>query len=158
VTGRRATGPTSHPVGLGDPSVRPLLDGLTAVYAERYGAVDEMAKATGEQFAPPDGAFVVLVADGVTLAGGGLRRLDAGSCEIKRVWTSPRHLRRGLARRVVRELEEQAVRLGYRVARLETGPRQPEAAALYTRLGYRRIPVFGDYPHDVAFERELTAG
>lgn len=142
-------------VHLDDPRVQPLLAGLAAVYAERYGAVDEMAKATPAQFEPPDGAFVVLLDDGTPVAGGGLRRLDEQACEIKRVWTSPDHQRRGLASRVVRALEERAVRLGYRVARLETGPRQPEAVALYTRLGYRRVPVFGDYPQALAFERAL---
>lgn len=157
MTAARTTGPQPQVVRFDDPLVLPLLDGLAAVYAARYGAIDEMAKATAEQFQPPDGAFVVLLDDGATVAGGGLRRLDAQACEIKRVWTSPRHLRRGLASRVVRALEEQAVLLGYRVARLETGPRQPEAVALYTRLGYRRIPQFGDYSQAVAFEHDLTA-
>ncbi len=143
-------------VHLDDPLVRPLLDGLAAVYVERYGAIDEMAKATATQFEPPDGAFIVLLDGGTTVAGGGLRRLDEQACEIKRVWASPDRLRRGLASRVMAALEEQAVNLGYRVARLETGPRQPEAVALYTRLGYRRIPVFGDYPQAVAFERSLV--
>ena len=45
---------------------------------------------------------------------------------------------------------------GYAVVRLETGPLQPEAQAMYDRLGYRRIPVFGRYPTALAFERSLT--
>jgi hypothetical protein len=49
--------------------------------------------------------------------------------------------RRGLASRVL--------------ARLETGPLQPEAAALYGVRGYERIPVFGPYPDALAFEKPL---
>ena len=45
--------------------------------------------------------------------------------------------------------------------RLETGPRQPEAVALYTSAGYRPIAAFGAYTGDpdardsLFFERTL---
>ncbi|MBV6539828.1 GNAT family N-acetyltransferase, partial [Ursidibacter maritimus] len=48
--------------------------------------------------------------------------------------------RQGLARRVVEELEAEAVRQGYTRVYLTTGPRQPEAKALYLATGYS--PLF----------------
>ncbi|HET6963516.1 MAG TPA: hypothetical protein VFH58_02015 [Acidimicrobiales bacterium] len=39
---------------------------------------------------------------------------------------------------------------------LETGPLQPEAAALYDGRGYKRIPKYGPYPEALAFETELS--
>src|SRR5262249_30726919 len=45
------------------------------------------------------------------------------------------------------------------VARLETGVSQPEALALYNRLGYRKCAPFGAYVHplSVCMEKELAA-
>jgi len=144
-------------VSMDDPAVGPLLAGLAAEYAARYGdiGVDVMADATAAEFEPPDGGFVVLQEQGVTVAGGGLRGLGEGRCELKRMWTSPAHRRQGLAAQVVSALEDVAARRGYDVVRLETGPRQPEAIAMYARVGYTRIPVYGGYEQAVAFERRL---
>lgn len=44
--------------------------------------------------------------------------------------------RRGLARRVLAELERLAAARGYRSVYLTTGPRQPEAKHLYLNSGY----------------------
>ena len=46
---------------------------------------------------------------------------------------------------------------GYHTLRLETGPAQPEALALYERVGYLRIPTFGRYRDAIAFERSLPS-
>jgi GNAT superfamily N-acetyltransferase len=48
------------------------------------------------------------------------------------------------------DLETVARELGATRIVLETGPRQPEAIALYHRAGFADIPLFGDYldsPH-----------
>ncbi|HEX8497976.1 MAG TPA: GNAT family N-acetyltransferase [Actinomycetales bacterium] len=147
-------------VSMDDVAVEPLLAGLAAEYTARYGAAisaEVMAELTADELAPPGGGFVVLQDRGVTVAGGGLRGIGEGRCELKRMWTAPTHRRRGLAAQVVRALEDLASRRGYHVVRLETGPRQPEAIAAYARLGYTRIPVYGGYEEAVAFERRLPA-
>ena len=143
-------------VRLSDPIVSPLLAGLGAEYEHRYGAVAEMSLTHPDEFDPPDGTFVVLLDDDQTVAGGGIRRRDVDTCEVKRMWTSPHHRRRGLASTVLAALEEAARQLGYARVQLETGPSQPEAIALYGHLGYRMIPPFGPYQRAVAFERDLA--
>jgi ribosomal protein S18 acetylase RimI-like enzyme len=141
-------------VPLSDPSVAPLLDWLAGAYRTWYGAPDEVAPG---EFEPPAGAFVVLLDDtGVTVAGGGFRRVEDGVCEVKRVWTAPGHRRRGHASRVLAELERLAGERGYRRLRLETGPAQPEAEAMYRARGYRHTPWHAHYPSALAFEKELA--
>jgi len=142
---------------LTDVEVAPLLAGLAAEYHERYGSNDELRHASVEEFDPPDGAFVVLIDDGVTVAGGGFRLLEPGVCEVKRMWTHANYRRRGHAARVLDALEEKARAAGYHTLRLETGPLQPAAQALYAGRGYNRIPVFGRYEFALAFEVDLTA-
>jgi GNAT superfamily N-acetyltransferase len=138
-------------VDLTDPAVTPLLAGLEEEYHARYGSNDELRQSVPGEFVPPAGAFVVLLDGDITAAGGGYRAHGPGGCEVKRMWTHPDYRRQGLAGRVLDALEDLAVAAGYQQLVLETGPRQPEAAALYQRRGYTRIPAYGRYPDAVAF-------
>jgi GNAT superfamily N-acetyltransferase len=52
----------------------------------------------------------------------------------------------GVARVLLGALEDQARELGYTVARLDTGPRQPAAQHLYESAGYRPIANFNENP------------
>jgi GNAT superfamily N-acetyltransferase len=142
-----------------DPEVAPLLapviDGLAAEYLARYGEIDEMSSVSMTEFDPPDGTFVVVVDGGTVVAGGGLRRLSATTCEVKRMWTDAAHRRKGCATLVLHTLEEAGRAAGYDELWLETGPEQPEAFAFYTALGYRRIPFYGRYDRALAFALDL---
>ncbi|MEU0492816.1 GNAT family N-acetyltransferase [Nocardiopsis sp. NPDC006139] len=129
-----------------DPRVQGLLDGLLEEYTERYGAegaASELSRYPVSEFAAPHGRIVLAELDGEVVAGGALRPYAPGggerpgTAEFKRIWTSARHRRRGLGRRVMTALEDAARALGYRDVILFTGPNQPEAVALYERIGYR---------------------
>jgi GNAT superfamily N-acetyltransferase len=128
-----------------DPLATPLLDELAVEYSSRYGgsATEEAAELHGHpahEFVPPHGVLVVATLDDVPVAGGAFRRYDARTAELKRIWTSSTHRRRGLGKLVVAELERRAHDVGYRRIYLTTGWRQPEAVALYLSSGY--TPLF----------------
>ncbi|MFM0666975.1 GNAT family N-acetyltransferase [Paraburkholderia sediminicola] len=132
-----------------DPIARPLLDALNIEYTTRYrefrpasaaSVSEEMMRYPAELFAPPEGAFIVVVRNGETVGGGAFKRYDATTAELKRIWTHAGLRRQGLARRVVQELEARALRQGYRRVYLTTGFKQPEAAGLYFNAGYE--PLF----------------
>ncbi len=146
----------SRVVRFDDPLVTPLVRGLVEEYEERYGTSEELASTVVDDFEPPAGLFLVVVDDGTTVAGGGLRRVADDRCEIKRMWTHAGRRRQGLASRVLVELETHAVRLGYTSVVLETGPRQPEAHGLYQRHGYETVPTYGRYEDATAYEKRVT--
>jgi GNAT superfamily N-acetyltransferase len=129
-----------------DALAAPLFAELTAEYDTRYGALfggasQELTRYPAAEFLPPDGDLVLLLEDGVPVAGGAFRRhADPGTAEVKRMWTASAHRRRGLARRVLAELESRAADRGYARMYLTTGPRQPEAKALYLAAGW--TPLF----------------
>jgi len=134
-------------VALGDPRVQPLLEELAVEYSTRYGdffsaagAQEELSRYPASEFEPPHGALLILQQGEETVAGGAFRRYDAETAEFKRIWTHSAHRRKGLARRVLVELERVARERGYTTVYLTTGPRQPEAKALYLATGY--TPLF----------------
>src|SRR5262249_55727197 len=89
---------------------------------------------------------------------GAVRPLEPGVGEVKRMFVLPEARGRGIARQILRSLEAAAGSLGFRVLRLETGQRQPEAIRLYQTAGYAEIPRFGEYaddPFSVCFEKRL---
>ncbi|RQR62647.1 GNAT family N-acetyltransferase [Burkholderia sp. Bp9125] len=131
-----------------DVRAQPLIDALIDEYATRYRAYrpdslgsarEELARYPAERFAPPEGAFVLLLRDGETIGGGAFKRYDAHTAELKRIWTHADLRRQGLARRIVEALEVRAAQQGYQRIYLTTGFRQPEAWALYDRTGYTRL-------------------
>ena len=58
----------------------------------------------------------------------------------------PKARGRGHASRLLKGLEEEARRLGYVIARLDTGVHQPVAQAMYERAGYAPIGNFNANP------------
>jgi GNAT superfamily N-acetyltransferase len=121
-----------------------LLEAMVSELVPLYGRIDVPGapSATPQDFSPPGGAFLVLVDGGRPLACGGVKRLDDETCEIKRMYVVPEARGQGVAGVLLRALEDEGRRLGYAVARLDTGPHQPHAQRLYERAGYRSIANF----------------
>jgi GNAT superfamily N-acetyltransferase len=142
-----------------DPDVRRLADAQQAELRARYDGGLEPGT-------PPSAADLALVLvarddDGTAIGCGALRGIADGVGELKRMYVVPGSRGRGVARALLAALEEEARNRGWTTLRLETGPRQPEAIALYTGAGYRPTEAFGAYIGDAAagdslyFERAL---
>jgi putative acetyltransferase len=78
---------------------------------------------------------------------GAVRRLDATTAELKRMYVVPSHRGQGAGRALVAALESEARALGVTRLVLETGRRQESALALYEKCGFTEIPRFGEYVH-----------
>ncbi len=68
--------------------------------------------------------------------------------ELKRMYVNPRGRGQGVAKKLLSQLESQAIGSGCKLLMLETGPYQHEALALYGSAGYERRGPFGDYVND----------
>ncbi|HEX2012033.1 MAG TPA: GNAT family N-acetyltransferase [Roseateles sp.] len=68
--------------------------------------------------------------------------------ELKRMYVRAGARGRGIATRLLAELEAAAQARGCRRLKLETGPYQPEALGFYARSGYERRGPFGSYADD----------
>ena len=104
------------------------------------------------------GAFLVAYDGSVPLGCGAIRLIAADTAEIRRMYVAPIIRGQGLGRRVLEALEAEARAFGVTRIVLETGPRQPEAIALYARAGYSEIAPFGEHvssPLSVFMGRDL---
>lgn len=157
----RARGPRLYHVHQDHPLAVALLAELAIDYSIRYGGTAgaihrRFRDCPATDFAAPDGDLLVLVDHGGPVAGGGFRRFDATTAELKRVWTAREHRRTGLATRVLLELEAEMIRLGYRQVSATTGDRRPEARALYTAAGFAEVT--SGVVRRFRFEKDLGAG
>ena len=89
---------------------------------------------------------------------GAIKEFNSDSMEVKRMYTLPEFRGKGLATKVLLELENWTKELGYKKCVLETGKRQPEAIELYKSKGYKIIPNYGQYigiDNSICFEQIL---
>ncbi|WP_339877109.1 GNAT family N-acetyltransferase [uncultured Algoriphagus sp.] len=92
------------------------------------------------------------------VACGAIKEFDSETMEVKRMFTKPEARSKGLASRVLTELENWAVEMGYKKCVLETGKRQVEAVSLYKKRGYSIIPNYDQYigiENSLCFQKEL---
>lgn len=123
-----------------------MRDEIAATYDGLELDGPEMPRAGPAELSPPSGAFIVGRVDGAPVCCGGLKRLADGTCEIKKMYVVPQARGRGVARTLLHQLEDRARQLGYEVVRLDTGPRQAHARALYEGEGYQAIENFNGNP------------
>lgn len=127
-----------------------LVAAMIAEMRELYDGLDleapDMPRAGPAELGPPGGVYLVGYRGEVAVCGGGIKRLPDGACEIKRMYVIPSARRSGVARALLAALEDAARGMGYRIARLDTGARQPHAQAFYQASGYRRVGNFNDNP------------
>jgi GNAT superfamily N-acetyltransferase len=106
----------------------------------------------GEKYAAPDGALLLAKVDGKPVGCVMAHKIGEGVCEMKRMFVQPEFHGLGLGRALASKLIEVARRQGYRSMRLDTGPFQLEAQALYGALGFRRIDCYYNCPEDLKKE------
>jgi putative acetyltransferase len=125
------------------PEVRDLVGELDDVLGASYDAHQRHGLSLEQLFAP-DLRFFVARRDGLAAGCGGVA-FFGDYAEVKRMYTRPTARGRGLAKAMLRRIEDEARTVGLRVLRLETGNRQTEAIGLYERMGFRPCGPFGLY-------------
>lgn len=102
---------------------------------------------------------LVAYVDGEPAGIGAIKPFSTEAAEVKRMYVKPAFRRAGIAAQIVAALEQWARELGYRTCVLETGKRQPEAIALYLKLGFAITENYGQYvgiENSVCFRKDLS--
>jgi DNA-binding MarR family transcriptional regulator/GNAT superfamily N-acetyltransferase len=148
---------TITPVAAGSEIARRCLyayaEELSRRFPEGY-SVEELSPPS--DFTAPTGVLLVATEAGSEVACVGLRTLAPGIGEVRHMWVHERMRRSGLARRMLRELEDRAIAMGLPSLRLGTHEALPEAIAMYLALGFTEIPAYSHDSHNQRnFAKEL---
>jgi GNAT superfamily N-acetyltransferase len=131
-----------------------LIEHFNAIYpgrAARPGSVT-----TPDELVAPAGTFLVGWDGDRAIACGGLRRLEDGICEIKRMYVVPAARSHGVGRALLAALEDAAREFGYERVRLDAGPEQRHSKALFAASGYAEIaPYNANHIADYWAEKRL---
>lgn len=134
--------------------------GLIERYATELGVdlcfqdfAEEIADLSA-MYGPPGGCLFLASANGKEVGCVAVRKLDADSCEMKRLYVQPQHRGTGLGRRMAEVAIASAAELGYVRMMLDTLPAMAEAQSLYASLGFEEIADY--YPNPLPGVRYLA--
>jgi GNAT superfamily N-acetyltransferase len=146
------------------PAARSILrDYLIEVVSRYHGRAltDQEVAAAEEEFrseelTQPAGLFLIASLDCRPVGCVGMRRLAERVGEVTRLFVKRRSRRRGIGRRLMAELENEARRLDVARLRLDTRSDLTEARHLYAAIGFQEVSAFNDGPYaEHWFERSL---
>ena len=137
--------------------VRILFGEYSGLVAEAlcFQNFDQEREALPGEYAPPGGVLLI-ARDGEAPAGCvALRRLDAATGEMKRMYVREAYRGSGLGRRLAAEVIAEARKRKYARVVLDTLPKLAPAIALYRDLGFRETGPYLDAPTPGALCFEL---
>jgi len=79
--------------------------------------------------------------------------------EVKRMFTSETSRGKGIASKILQELELWTAELNYKKCILETGLRQTDAVHFYKKNNYQQIDNYGQYigiENSICFEKNIN--
>jgi len=109
-------------------------------------------------YAPPAGRLLLGQVGSEVAGCVGLRPLEPGVCEMKRLYVRPAFRGQQLGQALAETVIAEARQLAYTCMRLDTLPTMRDAQGLYRRLGFRDIPAYRYNPVPAAVFLELELG
>ncbi len=115
----------------------------------------ELAALPGD-YAPPAGRLLLAEYEGQLAGCVALHKLDAGICEMKRLYLRPQFRGKGIGRALAERIIAEARQIGYQRMRLDTvEPVMKDAVAMYRKLGFKEIAPYCSNPIAGALYMEL---
>ena len=102
--------------------------------------------------------IVVAYEDDIAVGCGAMKKYENGVMEFKRMFVPIEKRGKGIAGKVLTELQVWAKELGYRKCVLETGDKMIEAIGLYKKNNFKIIPNYGQYANiksSICLEKEI---
>ena len=121
-----------------------------------FQSFDEELKSLPGAYDPPSGRLLLARYAGHAAGCVAVRKLEAGICEMKRLYVRPADRGGGLGRMLVERVIAEARGIGYKRMRLDTiESAMKDAIALYRRMGFEEIAPYSAIPIEHALWMEL---
>lgn len=124
-----------------------IRDGEEHTFYAQYNKIDKIKN------------VVVAFYNDAAVGCGAIKEYDIRTIEVKRMFVKDEYRSKGIATKILIDLENWTKELGYTKCILETGLAQPEAIHLYKKNGYTIIPNYGQYAgvdNSVCMEKVLA--
>jgi len=126
--------------------------GINLCFQNFQQELDELPGA----YAPPTGRLLLAMINGEAVGCVALRKIDAETCEMKRLFVRPEFRGTGLGLNLAETIISAGRELGYRRMRLDTLPEKMERAVrMYRSLGFKEIEPYYENPVEVGTYMEL---
>lgn len=102
------------------------------------------------------GTFLAVLNGEQVIGSGALRRLDAETAELKRMWLLEAYHGRGVGYRLITRLIDFARVNGYARIRLQTSPEQIRALDFYRKIGFHEIPCYNEDVSEISMELSIS--
>ena len=130
--------------------------GSSLAFSLCFQSFDEELKSLPGAYGPPTGSLLLARYAGHAAGGVALRKLEAGICEMKRLYVRPGDRGRRLGRLLVERIIAEARIIGYERIRLDTiESAMQDAIALYRKMGFHEIAPYSAIPIEHALWMEL---
>jgi putative acetyltransferase len=124
-----------------------IVDGDDHAFYSQFNKIDNLKQ-------------VILAYEGETVMGcGAIKEFSENTMEIKRMYVLKDQRGKGIASKIVTELENWTKELGFKKCILETGKKQVDAVNLYIKNKYQQIPNYAQYAEveaSICFEKILV--
>jgi GNAT superfamily N-acetyltransferase len=141
------------------PEARACLSAYFRLLTERIEAITAAhvpdPDPEADHYHAPEGAFLIASCDGLPIGCVSLKTLAPGIGEVKRLWVDPAARGLGLARRLMRAVEDEARALGLKSMKLDTNAALTEAIALYESSGWTPTEAYSSFPATHWFGKPL---
>ena len=112
-------------------------------------------KALPGKYGPPEGVLILALVDGLGVGCVALRKINEGTCEMKRLYVRDAYKGLGIGKRLSTMVIEEATRINYHYIRLDTLASLKKAQDLYISLGFYDIEPYTYNPIEGARFMEL---
>jgi putative acetyltransferase len=121
--------------------------GSSLAFSLCFQSFDEELKSLPGAYGPPSGRLLLARYPDHVAGCIALRKLEAGTCEMKRLYVRPGDRGRGLGRLLVERIIAEARIIGYERMRLDTiESAMKDAIGLYRRMGFEEIAPYSAIP------------
>ncbi len=114
-----------------------------------YQGIDEELASLPGAFSPPAGCLLLAECEGEAAGCVALRPLEAGICEMKRMYVRPQFRKMGIGKALGEQIIREAGNRGYHTMRLDTADTMTAAQSLYRALGFQPTGAYYDLPPEV---------
>jgi len=121
-----------------------------------YQGIDKELETFHIMYNKPIGCFIYAKIDGEIAGGVGVRLLEKGICEMKRLFVYKKFRGQQIGSLLCNELIKASKELGCQKMRLDTLPKLKNALQLYKGLGFYDISKYYNNPDERVVYMELT--